>query len=268
MIVVLYPFFYDVYLTFFDYSLLGFGETKFVGFNNYLSLFSDPTYANAWYVSLVWTIGSLIFQLIIGVPLAFLVNQKLRGRSIVRSFLILPWILPPVVTAILWKVILYSPHWGIFNYFLSLFGVPQIIWLGDTSTAMGSIIAVNVWYGFPLIMIIVLAGLQSIPASLYDASKVDGASALQTLRYVTLPSLRVFIGIIVLLRFIWIFQFFDIPWLMTQGGPIYTTMVLPALTYLDAFSMFRLSIGATIALTMALFLFLWIFVYIRYVQKR
>lgn len=267
-LVVFYPFFYNIYLTLYKFTLIGgSGTAPYVGLDNYVSVLSDSTYWISWNRTLIWTIGSLVFQLAIGIPLAFLVNQNFRGRWLVRSFLILPWVLPPVVIAIMWKVAFFSPRWGIFNYFLSLFNIPQIIWLGDTTTAMGSIIAVNVWYGFPLIMIIILAGLQSIPNVLYDAAKVDGASALQTLRHVTFPALKVFIAIIVLLRFIWIFQIFDIPWLMTQGGPIDATMVLPALTYLRAFYMYKLSEGATIALTMALFLFVWIFIFIRFVRR-
>jgi multiple sugar transport system permease protein len=265
-LIIVYPVAANLFLSFFDYRIAR-REIPFIGLENYFIIFSDYRFWWSLIKTLIWTGGSLAFQAAVGISLGLLLNRKFKGRAFVRSILVIPWVLPPVVTCIVFKTIILEPRWGYLNYFLSFFGVPPLQWLASESLALPAVISVNIWYGFPLWMIITLAGLQSIPPHLYDAAKVDGSNYWQEFRYVTLPGLKYFLGTILVLRFIWIFQFFDIPWLMTKGGPRGATEILPVLTYITSFGTLKVGQGAAIAVAMSIFLFFWVILYIRVISR-
>jgi len=252
-LVSIYPVARNIYFSFFDYNLIT-RNPVFVGLNNYRILL-DTEYWDTWLRTLIWTLGGLSLQLAVGIPLGLIMSRRFRFRRYVRSLLIIPWVMPPVVTCLLWRL-LYEPRWGMIDYLLSIVGVPRIQFLGDPDVAMISIIGVNVWYGYAFVMIVIMAGLQSIPGDLYEAANIDGATFLQQLYHITMPELKYFIGTVAVLRFIWIFQFFDIPWLMTSGGPGDVTVTLPILTYRTAFASLQIGKASAIAATMAAFLFL------------
>ena len=223
---------------------------KFVGLKLYKSLIMSSEY---WYSierTFVWTGFSLFFQFIVGMALALLLNQKFVGRSLVRALFVLPWIIPSFIIVAVWKWML-NDIYGIVSYYLIKIGIVSeaVNFFGSTQLAMPTIVAMNVWHGFPLFMILLLAGLMSIPKQLYEAARIDGANRLMQFFHVTLPSLRGVILVSLLLRFIWTFTFFDIPYLSTRGGPADATMTLAVKTYIVGFRELYVSKAAAIALT-------------------
>ena len=177
---------------------------------------------------------------VIGFIIASLVNRPLKGRSVFRGILILPWIFPDVVVALLWKWIFNTQN-GILNAFLQHLGLVNapVTWLSSASTAMLCVIFVSIWKGFPLVMVQLLAGLQTIPEDLYEAAKIDGANAFQRFRYVTIPSLKPIISTVLILDTVWVFKQFTLVYIQTSGGPGSATMVSAIEIYKRAFSYFE-----------------------------
>jgi multiple sugar transport system permease protein len=249
VVVIIFPLVYAVYLSFFNMKF-AFPLYKFVGLKLYKSLIMSSEY---WYSierTFVWTGFSLFFQFIVGMALALLLNQKFVGRSLVRALFVLPWIIPSFIIVAVWKWML-NDIYGIVNYYLIKIGIVSeaVNFFGSTQLAMPTIVAMNVWHGFPLFMILLLAGLMSIPKQLYEAARIDGANRVMQFFHVTLPSLRGVILVSLLLRFIWTFTFFDIPYLSTRGGPADATMTLAVKTYIVGFRELYVSKAAAIALT-------------------
>ena len=205
-----YPVALNIYTSFFSKHLIR-PRNNFIGFKNYLRIFNDDNFVLILQNEITWTVFSVIFQVILGLGVALLLNQKLRGVSIVRALVILPWVTPVVVTVLMWKWVLNEVY-GILNIALKFFGIIEtsISFWSSPAMAMGTVIGINVWWGFPFMTIVFLAGLKSIDQNLYDAAKVDGASPLQEFIHITLPGLKHFIAVAVLLRTIWIFTFFDL----------------------------------------------------------
>jgi ABC-type sugar transport system permease subunit len=264
--VILYPTIYSLYLSFYSYHLINRNEMAFVGLQNYSKILGDRTYWASITTGLVFTFGSLIPMLIFGLFLASLLNYKgLKLKQFFRGVIVLPWLVPTVTVAIVWKWMFHDLY-GVFNSVLLTLGVIQapIAWLADRHLAMSALIVTNIWRGLPLFVVMFLAGLQSIPEELYDAAKVDGATLWQRFVHVTLPWLRPVIGIAAILRTIWIFNYFDLPWVMTFGGPSNATTTPPVFAYLTTFSSYRLGQGATISVTMFLVLLCFAILYFRY----
>jgi len=247
---VAYPFVYAVYLSM-TRKFVGM-PAVFVGFENYVRLASDGFFLRAVRNSLVFTFGSVVFKLVLGMAMALVLTSQIRFRSLFTGILLVPWVAPTVVTALnfLW---IYDGSLGVLNYLLvKVFRIlPQGVgWLSEAGTAMASVIFVNIWRGFPFFGISFLAGMKAIPGELYEAASVDGASALQRFLYVTLPGLRNIVIIVVLLSTIWTFNDFGIVYILTKGGPGGATMVLPVFTYEMAFGAQRLGDAIAVALYM------------------
>jgi len=247
---VAYPFVYAVYLSM-TRKFVGM-PAVFVGFENYVRLASDGFFLRAVRNSLVFTFGSVVFKLVLGMAMALVLTSQIRFRSVFTGILLVPWVAPTVVTALnfLW---IYDGSLGVLNYLLvKVFRIlPQGVgWLSEAGTAMASVIFVNIWRGFPFFGISFLAGMKAIPGELYEAASVDGASALQRFLYVTLPGLRNIVIIVVLLSTIWTFNDFGIVYILTKGGPGGATMVLPVFTYEMAFGAQRLGDAIAVALYM------------------
>ena len=230
-----------------------------VGLDNYLTLLSDPFFWTVVYNTFVFTIGSVILHLAIGLGLALLLNAKINSffRSIARGILIVPWLLAPTVAGMIW-VLMLAPF-GVFNGLLTNLGIASnitnIAWLGDASTALGSVTAMNVWRAYPFFMVMLLAGLQSIPQQLYEAAQIDGATHWQQFRYITLPELRSVITTIVLLDSIWTFRAFDPVFVMTGGGPSHSSEVLATAIYFDGFQKMKFGYASAEAVVMFISLF-------------
>ena len=264
---VAYPFAYAVYLSM-TRKYVGLPPV-FVGFENYIRLSGDGFFRRAVQNSFIFTFGSVGFKLVLGMLMAVVLNSRIRFRSLWTGVLLIPWVAPTVVSALnfLW---IFDYSLGVLNYLLvRVFGIlPQGVgWLSEPGTAMASVIAVNIWRGFPFFGISFLAGLKAIPAELYEAAAVDGAGAVDRFVHVTLPGLKNIVIIVVLLSTIWTFNDFAIVYILTKGGPGGTTQVLPVFTYEMAFGAQRLGEAIAVALYMLPAMAAVIIVLARYMRR-
>ncbi len=264
---VAYPFCYAIYLSF-TRKYVGVPPV-FVGFDNYVKLTWDGFFQRAVVNSFVFTFGSVGVKLLLGMTMALVLTTKIRYRSFFTGVLLIPWVAPTVVSALnfLW---MYDYSLGVLNYLLvRVFRLlPHGVgWLSEPNTAMASVIAVNIWRGFPFFGISFLAGMKAIPVELYEAAAVDGASALQRFRYVTLSGLRNIVVIVLLLSTIWTFNDFQIVYILTKGGPGGATQVLPVFTYEVAFGAQRLGEAIAVALYMLPALAFVIILLARYMRR-
>ena len=259
----LYPVGYGAWLSLFDkHALLP--QTRFVGLANYAYLLRDAQFWAALGNGTVYALSTIALQLVLGVATALVLHEAFPGRNLVRGLVLFPYMIPTVVAVILWKWLLNN-QFGLVNFLLvdlGLVGQP-ISWMGR-SWIMVSLILISVWQFFPFVVLAVLARLQSIPEELYDAAKVDGASALRRFWHVTLPQLQAVLFITVLLRGIWMFTKFDTVWLITQGGGAEKYIrTLPVYAYLRTFNYYQAGMGAAIATVMFLILVVVTIVYFR-----
>ena len=225
---ILFPFFINIWLSF-QKKNIGM-PAEFIGLGNYIYWLRNPDFFKVLKNTLVYTSVSITLKFVLGLGAALLLNRDFRGRNFFRGFLLIPWILPTVVTCFTWRW-LYDDLVGVFNFFLVRINVGPVPWLSSSSLALGSVIAVNVWRGFPFFGILLLAGLQSIPGQSYEAAKIDGANTFQCFLYVTLPALRSIAMIAILLSTIWTFNDFEIVYLLTRGGPGYHSMIMVPFVY-------------------------------------
>ncbi len=234
------------------YSLSDFGRARFIGFDNYLQLFNDPLFwkalANTFYYVLI--AGPL--SIFVSLSAALLLNDKLlKFKSIFRLTYFMPVVTTLVAVAIVWRFI-YHPKFGILNYLLGFFGIGNIDWLGDPHYALPAIILMSVWKNFGYNMIIFIAGLQNIPEYLYEAATLDGANKWQQFKNITLPMLApttLFITIITMIGF---FQVFAEPYIMTQGGPLDSTLSIVLYMYREGFRWWNMGYSAAIAFVLFL----------------
>ncbi len=245
---VAYPFFYAIYVSFTD-RVVG-NDGQWIGLGNFRYLAQSPAFLAAIWNTLVLVIVSDAIKLGIGLGLALLVNQRIPGRGLFRSALMLPWAMPAFVAFLTWRVI-YQPIGGGLNLLLTDTGLyPEVIdWLGQRSTAMPAVIAASVWRGFPFWFVSILAALQTIPLELYEAARVDGATGWQRFWAVTFPAIRPVVIVTTLLSSIWTANSFENVWLLTQGGPSDATIVFPVLAY---FGMQTQRIGEAAAVSVAM----------------
>jgi sorbitol/mannitol transport system permease protein len=230
------PFLLTLYYSFHSQNLLRPGSREFVGVSNYGKVFTDELFRNAVINTVVLTASAVLVSMLLGVALAVLLDKQFFGRGVVRTLLITPFLVMPAAAALLWKTSLFNPVFGLLNWMLSPFGVDDVDWVSQFP--MPSIILVLTWQWTPFMMLIVLAGLQSQSPEVLEAAKVDGAHAFATFRRVTLPHLRQFIELGILLGSIYIVQTFDAIFMITQGGPGQATTNLPYFIYLQAFRAF------------------------------
>lgn len=237
--------------SFFDINPTKHEGWDFVGLQNYAEAFADSAVWGVLGNSLAWTIGSVALQLVIAMAGALLV-QQLAGARILRAIFVIPWATPVVVGALAWKL-LYQPDYGMINQLLSMVGLSELrhAWLAEPQTALVAVIAANVWRGFPFIMVLLIAGMASIPGELYEAAGVDGASWARSFRSITLPLLKPMLLTSTLMALIWTFNNFSLIYVMTGGGPAGATDILTTFVYKNAFSSF--DFGYASALSMILF---------------
>jgi ABC-type sugar transport system permease subunit len=227
---VAYPFLFAIWISFTDQVVGNVG--KWIGLANFVYLSKNSTFVSSIWNTITMVLVSDGLKLCIGLGLALLVHQHLPGRGLFRSFLMLPWAMPAFVAFLTWRV-LYQPIGGGINLILTATGIHSgvIDWLGQRSTAMPAVIFATVWRGFPFWFVSFLAALQAVPKELYEAARVDGATAWQQFWTVTIPGIRQVIIVTTLLSSIWTANGFENVWLLTQGGPSDATMVFPVLAY-------------------------------------
>lgn len=237
---IIIPVFFSFGLSFVKWDLLN--APQFVGLENYWKLLIQSLFWKILWNTIVYSLSTSIFGVIIPLLLACILNSKIRGSEFFKTAYFLPFITPMIVIAIVWQWI-FDPNIGILNYFLKL----HINWLYDTHFAMPALIIVSVWKLIGYNMVIFLSGLTTINQSLYEAAKIDGASFFKTFRYVTVPLLSPTIFFVVLITCISSFQVFDLIYMMTQGGPLDSTNVLVYSVYKNAFEYFQIGKASAIA---------------------
>jgi multiple sugar transport system permease protein len=210
-----------------------------VGLSNYTQVFSDPNFVASIWHTVLFSVVSVALHLLLGLGFALLLNSEAVGRAtkgVFRTLIILPWLFTITIVVALWRYLLFDPR-GVVNFLLHSFGLPTqgLAWLGQTNTAMATVIFVNVWAGYPFFMISLLAGLQGVSGELKEASRIDGANYLQQFWHVTRPHLSTIIVSMSILDLIWNLQNFSTIFLLTGGGPVNSTNVLANYTYTTAY---------------------------------
>lgn len=252
-----------IYLGFTD-SRAGLGvPTHFIGIDNFRALVHDSLFVNSFKIGLIWAGSVTAIQFVLALGLALLLSQPLHGRWLARSLALVPWAMPSVLVAIMWKLF-FQPQAGILNEALYRAHLPgsNIDWLSDFSWALPAVILVGVWMGMPQTTVALLAGVQSISDDLHEAAATDGASAWQRFRTITLPQLRPVIIAVTTLDLIWNFNSFGVVWVLTQGGPGHATELPMLFAYNEAFKYgqfgYASALGDAMVVVISCFLVLWL----------
>ena len=250
LIIVGYPIISNIVLSVQDVTVknLARGTKNFVGLNNYIVLFRDEVFRLTISNTLKFTVYSLLFQFIIGFALAVFFNKNFSFAKPVRGLLMIPWMIPMTVTALIFKFI-FSTDVGIINYLLRSLGIisENIEWLTNPNIAMGCVIFANIWIGIPFNTILLSTGLTTIPQELYESAAMDGANGFQRFIKITLPLLRSTIESVLVLGFIYTFKCYDLVYVMTSGGPVNSTHLMSTYSYKLSFEMFDYSMGSAAA---------------------
>lgn len=257
-----YPMIGTVIESFYDTSFIS-PEPRFVGWSVYEKVLSSRAFPEVVWNSIVWTLGVVLLQNLLGFFTAMLLNQGLPAQGMTRALVLLPFVLPGVVTAILWRF-MYDPQLGLINSLLIRLGVLQenAAWLASSETAMAAVIFVAVWKGFPFSMLIYLAALQNVDKSQLEAATLDGAGPVRRLIDVTLPAIKDVVLVNIVLTLILTFNYFDIVWVMTRGGPQNATHIFPTKIFETGFGQFRFGEAATYGVFSILVLAVLVAIYI------
>lgn len=247
--VVIYPFVYNVVISCSNMSLTHFRDWRFIGLSHYVKVFSESRFYWTLLYTITWTVLNVFFHVVIGVSLALLLNRPLKGRAVFRALLILPWALPQYITALTWRG-MFNYRYGAVNLVLNkYFGVAPIEWLSTPTGAFFACLITNIWLGFPFMMVIALGALQSIPAEMYEAADIDGASRWRQLWSITVPLIKPVMVPAVTLGVIWTFNNFNVIWLVSDGGkPADATHILVSFVYRQVFNYYRYGYAAALSL--------------------
>lgn len=266
---VAYPMFYNFIISFRNIDVHTFrGQWSFIGFGNYIRVIKDPVFRTAIYNTFYFTAVCCLFQFSIGFGLALFFSKRFWGNQFLRGFLLICWLLPTLVTATIWSW-LFAGNLGIVNFLLERLGILEepILWLADIANAMNAVIMTNIWVGVPFNMLLLAAGLTTIPEAMYEAALIDGASSMQRFFAITLPLLRPTILSVLTLGLIYTFKVFDLVYIMTGGGPINSTELMSTMSYRLTFAKFLFSEGAAAANVLFLVLFIVGVFYSRFVAR-
>jgi multiple sugar transport system permease protein len=262
-LLILYPAYHALELSFQRRESF-ISEPEWVGFDNYVAVLRMPEFWQSLGRGLIFSLSAIALQILLGIAFALLLNAAIPAKAAFRGIAVLPYLLPTIVVALTFQWMLDSQA-GILNEVAKLFGVAYIPWGEDPTVAMVTVVLASVWIWTPFVTIACLAGLQSIPEELYEAARVDGAGPWVQFWHVTLPQLRPVLLVVLLLRAIWMFNKFDIVWLLTKGGPMHATEHLPILAYRQAFQLYDVGGGATVSaisfLILSVFVALYFFLF-------
>ena len=261
---VLYPVTYNIYLSFTDTSLSAKKAVHFVGLKNFQTMFSNKLFKKYFWNTCKWTFWSVLGQLVLGLALALLISRPMKGATAIRSFLLVPYVVPAVTLALVSKWILNSDY-GIVSYWCQQAGWldARQSFLAMKGPAMWVVVILNVWRSYPFPMLIYWAALKNIDNELYEAAMVDGSTKWQSFRYITLPQLRGTTAVLVVLRIVWTATYYDLIYMVTGGGPTGSTTTLPILIYQASFGSSQLGYAAAIAMVLGVLMLICIIFYIR-----
>ncbi|SKC37197.1 carbohydrate ABC transporter membrane protein 1, CUT1 family [Plantibacter cousiniae] len=262
--VVAYPLLTALVTAFFKQSLVVPGR-EFVGLQNIIDVLQGD-FLKLLGQTMVFTLGTTIAPFIIGFALALALNTRIRGAKMLRGLMLIPWLVPGVVVSFLWMWI-FNANYGVANAILGLFGIEAQAWLAQPQTAMFAVIVAKTWQSFPWIMVMLLAGLQTVPQELHEAAEMDGAGTIRRFFSITVPQLKGIIGLVLLLEFIWNFQHFDIIYVLTGGGPAGSTQTFATAVYETAFRGFDLGHAGALGLLWLILLMALVVVYVRFSEK-
>ncbi len=269
LIVILFPSLYTLFLSFFSWNGVS-PDRKFVGFENYIYLFTkDTIFPTALKNNLLWMIGSLVMIMGLGLGLAILLRQKMKGRTFFRGIFYFPYVLSGVVVATVWAW-MYNPTQGFINEFLEWIGLEHLTqaWLADPKYALAAVFIAGVWHGVGQPLVLFLAGLSAIPEDPYEAATIDGAKPYQQFRYITLPLLRETFVIVIATTMIASMKVYDIIYAMTGGGPAESTQVLSSLMYYQTFRYANIGVGSAISWILVFIVMLVLIPYVYYTTKK
>lgn len=263
----IYPFFSSIFYSFTNKNLI-MPNYRFVGFDNYIAVLKDPNFFKAFFNSLKWTIISLSGQVFVGFVLALSLHRVKRFKKLYRTLLIVPWAFPTIVIAFSWQWILNGVYGYLPNIIVKL-GLMEIApsFLTDSTWAFICLVFINIWFGAPMIMVNVLSALQTVPQEQFEAAEIDGASPWQVFRFITFPHIKVVVGLLVVLRTVWIFNNFDIIYLITGGGPSNATMTLPIFAYNLGWGTKLLGRASAVTVLLFIFLLTVCFIYFKIISK-
>lgn len=267
VLLLLYPVITSVYYSFTSKHLIKTGY-EFVFLKNYIAVLTDKEFWTSFLTNIKWTVTSLFFQILVGFFAALALERIGKGKSFFRTVLIIPWAFPSIVIALSWKWILNGVSGYLPNILVKLGicdTIPQFLTSGNL--VFPTLVAINVWFGAPLIMVNVLSALQTVPRDQYEAAQVDGASPLQSFFHITLPHIRVVMGLLVVLRTIWIFNSFDMIYLITGGGPAGLTQTVPIYAYNIGWGLKLLGRSSAVTVLLLIFLLMVCMLYFRILDK-
>jgi len=239
-------------------------EYGFIGLANYARAAQDPVFWLTLWNSFVWVFGSVALQFLGGFAAALLLHAAFTGRAVVRTITLLPWIIPGVVVGLIWEW-LYQPNYGVINDLLLRAGWlhERVAWLSNPDLAMPAVILANVWRGVPFFAIMLLAGLQAIPDELYEAARVDGAGVIHRFWHLTLPLIRPIVVVATATRIIWTFNYADLIFVMTSGGPANATQITSTYTLLQAYSVLDFGYAAALSVVLLVIMLVFTFFFLR-----
>ncbi len=267
-ILAIYPFLFGLWLSVQKWEMGDVAQSRiFVWFHNYGKALSSPAFWSSLLTTVIYTVFVVSLEFILGLGIAVLLNRNITGRSAIRSLVIIPLSVTPVVVGLVWRV-MYNTEYGIINIYLNMIGLPTGKWIAGMSTALLSVMIVDIWQWTPFAALILLAGLQAIPDFLYEASQIDGASNLQQFRYITLQSLRSSILIVLLFRTIDSFKIFDNIYTLTMGGPGSATEILSLHIYIQGFRNRHMGYASAMATILLMIITLISQFYIRLVNRK
>ena len=268
----IYPLFRGIYLSFVNYNLVRPKDSifnTFAGLENYKNIFANKIFLQSIGNTVKWTLVNLVIQLVAAMLLALALNMKLKGRSVYRTLILVPWAVPHAIAAMTFTF-LYNANVGIINILAVKLGAitESISWLGNIGSAFWCVVLVAIWKGIPCQMIFILAALQGIPGDVYESAEIDGASRFQCFWSITLPIIKEPLAIATILNLIGIVSCFNTIWLMTGGGPLYSTEILYTFAYREAF--INHNFGTAAAASVILFIFMAVFsgIYLRMVSEK
>src|SRR3954452_4144370 len=258
-----YPVVKNIVMSFQDYTTRTFftGEAPWVGFANYVATFQSSLFATTVVNTALFVVGSIVAQFVIGLALALFFHRKFPLSGFLRGLLLLPWLLPLIASSAVWKWILDQDN-GALNQFLGLFGVPAVPWLVSPNLALVAVIGVNIWLGIPFNTTILYSGLQGVPEELYEAAALDGAVGVRVFRYITWPSIRSVVSVVIVLGVVYTLKVVDIILGLTGGGPANSTQTLATNAYHQSFVNFEFGQGAAVSNVLIVVSFVFAFVYI------
>lgn len=252
LVMTAYPLIFTFVYSFTDYNYLkGTENASFVLFDNYVALFKNGYFQQAVWNTIEFTILAVVLEMALGLLIAVFVNSLKRGQKIMRTLLLLPYLLPAVTVALSWRMML-SANYGIINQFLEGLGLPVFNWFMDTKTAFGTILLIDVWQNVPFVFLLLYASLQSVSENQYEAARIDGAGFLQQFWYITLPNIKGSLALCALLRTIDTFRLFEKVNVLTGGGPAGTTTTITQFLYTYGIKSLDFGFGSAGAIVMTL----------------